>query len=166
MDLSAFAGFIGSISTTAELAKTGFAVRDAAKLEQVKAEFSERISRLAFEAAQLPTEHVALLQEKLDLERQVHQLQNQLDDFDRYELRELPTGALVYALKPTHQGEQPAHHICPRCRDVDHKKSILQPSQVGDTRGIRCTVCNAGFATEPPAPRPPRPRRTSRSIDF
>lgn len=164
MDLSAFTGFISSVQAVGQLAKASVEIRDAMKLQQVQLELGERINRLLAEAAQFQTAHVQLLQDKAQAHDRIRELQERIDAMGSYELQQTAAGTLLYAKKASDGDQQPAHYVCPRCWDVDGKKSILQPAQVGDARGLRCPACNTGFATEPPGPRPPRAHRISRGI--
>ncbi|MGL5344810.1 MAG: hypothetical protein ACRC9O_09445 [Plesiomonas sp.] len=66
----------------------------------------------------------------------------------RYELYQLPSGAMVYQLKLAHHNEEPYHQICAHCYGLK-RISILQPDAPHNGYKILvCSACNARILSE------------------
>jgi DNA-directed RNA polymerase subunit RPC12/RpoP len=70
-------------------------------------------------------EQMTLIQTIGNLEKQIADLETWETDKQEYEMKSLPSGSIVYSLKPEAQSAKPAHYICATCYD-HHKRSILQ----------------------------------------
>lgn len=97
-----------------------------------------------------------LKQQLLDLREEAIKAQDMENQFDRYELKETQTGAIVLSLKKTDTSGEPHHYICPTCQS-NGKKSILQ----GHEGWRKCNTCNAEYPFKPQTiMTAPRDRRT------
>lgn len=71
-------------------------------------------------------EHAAMLKTISDLEGEVVKAKDWSEERSRYELQEMDSGALVYALKDGEPRSGAEHKLCPNCFE-NGKKSILNP---------------------------------------
>ena len=100
-------------------------------------------SAIAANAAQ-----AMLIDEKRELEARLTRFERWDSEKDRYELKDVGGGVLAYAVKPSAQGAEPAHSLCPRCYQ-HREKSILQPESrsPGRTHHLVCHECGSDFVT-------------------
>lgn len=91
------------------------------------------------------TRYSDLLQSKDELLAKLKEYQDWSAKAANYELKKLPTGSFVQALKPSAQTGEPMHYICPKCFEA-HKKSVLQGVDE-EALLYRCPKCK--FETEP-----------------
>jgi hypothetical protein len=92
-----------------------------------------------------------------ELEKEVARLKAWDADKQRYERREVSRGVIAYVLKPSEQGIEPFHMLCPKCYH-DGKPSELQATQElrKGRRVHNCPRCGAKYelsgGTEPGPP--------------
>jgi len=96
------------------------------------------------------SEHQDLLQEVRALKAEIVQMKDWSADAERYEMKTVsPQGVVVYAIKPTEQGAEPPHELCPNCY-ANRKKSIMQPTPIVAPRVRRrihiCPSCQLELA--------------------
>lgn len=128
---------LGAFKTMLDIAKGLKDINDAATRNAAVIELQEKI--LAAQAQQ------ATLIERLgELERELAELKNWDAEKQGYELKDIGSGALAYALKETVLGAGSPHYICTNCYAQNHK-SILQPQQtnIGRWNFLICPRCDA-----------------------
>ncbi|WP_226779543.1 hypothetical protein [Oceaniglobus trochenteri] len=94
---------------------------------------------------------LSILDSLIELKKEVMEADRQLELQRSYEPFATAGGAIVLALKPNEDGNQPVHYICPDCAD-DGKRRILQPQGTGK----RCNPCEKFFPFDAPDDRPVR----------
>lgn len=72
------------------------------------------------------------------LEKELAALEAWSAEKERYELKDVGSGFIAYAVKEEKRGVEPPHHLCANCFDKG-EKSILQPSGMG--RYFETHVC-------------------------
>lgn len=151
MDIvSAFTTALATANSARSLISSAIDARDDTKRRAALAEANEQIFELVGKLMGAQLAQSELVQTKAALEARVAELEAHQRQAERYELQELASGALVYAYKEGVQPSEPPHRICPRCWDVDQKKSILQP---GFNDRLSCPQCQKGFPLKKPEPR-------------
>lgn len=93
---------------------------------------------------QLNTAHQgysALAKEKELLEAEVLKLKDMKAELSRYELKQLPPGTLVYALKETDQRGEPSHYICPTCYQRGKKSLLQEGEKINGQTPLKCHEC-------------------------
>lgn len=90
---------------------------------------------------------MALVQEVGELKAQIARFETWDAEKQRYDLQEIDSGVLAYRIKPSMQGSEPDHYICPRCYE-DRAKSILQAATRNPGRWAihMCPRCKTEFA--------------------
>ena len=83
-------------------------------------------------------EQSTLLQHLTELKDELKGLRDWEAEKQRYQLKELPPGILVYALKEQFMAEEPSHSLCPTCYQKG-KKSLLHSNEPGN--GIHRLTC-------------------------
>jgi hypothetical protein len=92
--------------------------------------------------------HTADIDRIRELEEEVIQLKAWDGEKDRYELKNVGHGAMVYALKPDKSTGEPPHWLCANCYN-QRKKSWLNPGSaniVSHQRDWDCPVCRSRFS--------------------
>ena len=129
----AFAG-LSALKTAFDLAKGLKDINDAANRNAAVIELQEKI----LGARQAQSELVERVEE---LEKENARLKEWQVERERYELKEIATGAFVYAPKDTMRGHEPMHWLCANCFQ-NGKKRFLQAHR-NDLRHIyhKCQEC-------------------------
>ncbi len=133
------AAAITSAKTALDLAKAAQQLSD---LNKVSAAVSEVYAKLmdATAVALVSQEKQSTLSNRVaeleDQLRQVEDFETQLQRYKLYEFAE--TKALVYALQPGMENDEPLHYLCATCVG-DRKKTILQPD--ADPKFLVCHRC-------------------------
>ena len=117
MVAEAFAA-LGGFKALLDVAKSLKDMNDASVRGRASVELLEKI--LAAQEAQ-----AALTGRVRELEEQMTRFERWESEKQRYELQDVGSGALAYAVKAGAQGTEPAHSICPDCYE-QRVKSILQ----------------------------------------
>jgi hypothetical protein len=116
-------------------------VRDGAKIEAAVSEIRSRLLEAQGSVFAANERLQKLQDENHRLHGEIATLRNWDREKDQYELQDLQSGALVYALKPNQTG--PDHSLCPNCFDQS-RKSILQKDKLdlGASERLVCFDCD------------------------
>jgi hypothetical protein len=126
---------LGALKSAFDIAKGLKDISDAALRNAAVIELQEKL--LSAQQAQS-----ALSQLVDDLEKEVADLKKWGADKKRYELAEVASGVLAYAIKEAVRGAEPEHHLCPDCYQ-NGQKSLLQREyrEVGRASLLVCHRC-------------------------
>jgi rubrerythrin len=130
-----------SLKASSDILAAMIGLRDAEALRSNTAKLlAETVKANSFAIAAQAAES-ALADRVRELEAQVREFEDWKAEKERYELVPLHDGALAYAIKPSMQGVEPAHYICPSCYQK-RVKSILQgvTYHLGGHQ-LKCPVC-------------------------
>ena len=129
-----FAG-LSAFKTMLDMAKALKDINDAAIRNTAVVELSEKI--IAAQVAQL-----TLIQRVDELEKEVAHFKTWETEKQRYDLKNVGLGALVYVLKPDARGAKPPHWICTNCYGSG-RASILLYGPLGKGMGLgwACPFC-------------------------
>jgi hypothetical protein len=143
-----FIASLGAVKTAFDLARGLKDINDAALRNAAVIELQEKI--LAAQAAQLD-----LVQRVNDLENDLARLKTWEAEKERYELKQVAPGAMVYVPKESLRGDEPIHWLCANCFQ-NGKKRFLQESR-GDASFVyhKCQECGGEIRIRKP-PSPPR----------
>jgi hypothetical protein len=91
-------------------------------------------------------EHQALLEKVSELKKEIARFETWEAEKKRYELRMLPPGIYVYALKTEAMAGEPFHRVCEKCFH-NGRKSILHNlgGDVGGGEHFHCHGCGTDF---------------------
>ena len=137
-----------SISTALEIAKSIHALTVDTAVSAKVFELQRVMSEIVQQLLASQSEQAALSRRIHDLEAQVARFENWDGEKQRYELKELAPGTLVYRTKPGMENGEPVHDLCPHCYQQG-VKSILQRS--GFAQGCvthTCPHCQTSFIGE------------------
>lgn len=126
MDITTISASIGSLKTLVSIAQSLIGMN---KDVAVNAKAAELLSAVTDVQTKLleAQQSMFLMQEELRLAKE--ELAKKAE-FNRYELVEPFPGTRLFRLKPAEkQGSEPIHYICPNCKDVLGKLSVLQESE-------------------------------------
>lgn len=152
VDISAISGVIQSLNAMRQISQAMLDIRDSAMMQGKAAE----LSKVAFEALERAFESQAaaaqLQEEKRALEAKLREFETWTAEKQRYELKEIGTGAFAYVVKDAMRGAEPVHWLCANCFQQG-KASILQITGMrgpfGDTQIWGCHACNAAIWIKP-----------------
>lgn len=145
---------IASLKAAGEIAQGLVSLRDTALIQGKVIELQGVILSAQSSAMSAQSDQSALLEKVRDLERYVASLEAWDAEKQRYELKEVRDGALVYALKEEAKGTEPAHYICVECYG-NRRKSILRQETwfPGRATVLVCDHCgSATYLTGMPEP--------------
>lgn len=126
VELTTISAAIGSVKTLYEI---GSSLLKADKDYEIKSKSVELMTAIADIQGKLiaAQQNMAEIQEELRLAKDEL---NRKAEFDRYEMFEPFPGTKIYKLKADKKTEsEPTHYICPNCKDVLGKKSVLQEGE-------------------------------------
>lgn len=128
---------LASLKTVSDLIGLTLRAKVDSAVTQKAIESQSAIISLQTAMLHLQSEHQSLLNEKVQLERQLAESFTWAEECQKYDLEEIDEGIFVYAPR----SGSPAHWLCTRCFQ-DKKKSILNRTG-SDSRGLifLCFVC-------------------------
>lgn len=139
------AGAFGTLKTASEITQGLLALKTDAAVSTKAVELNQVIFEMQQQLFAAQTDYAAVLSRIRDLEAEIAQFKDWEQEKQRYELYELTIGTLVYRIKPSMQGSEPVHHLCPNCYEQGIK-SILQYSAIKNLHSsYSCPRCKASF---------------------
>jgi hypothetical protein len=143
-DMLAIAQGLNAVKALTDIAKTMIGLRDSTKILETSVELNSKIADVQIALNTALAEQTTLIQTIHEHEEEIARLKAWDSEKDRYELKDLGSGSLVYMIKPDAQVSEPPHCLCARCYQ-DGKKRIMQntgefaPAHYG--RIWRCPDC-------------------------
>ncbi len=161
------AGWLDTITapfkTAREMSTQFVEVRDTVKFGEIKSKLQAEIMEAYDAAMKMREREAALIEENSALKSRVADLETRKAQLDRYELKKLPPGVFVRALKANVQPVEEAHYACDKCYG-DGKISPLNSILIHNgLETLRCNACGSDVKTGHYVP--PRPTQT-RGRDF
>lgn len=93
-------------------------------------------------------QQAALINRVGDLEKEVASLKAWEAEKQRYELKDIGNGNLVYSIKPEMQGAEPPHNLCANCFNQSKKRHLQTEYYfVGRARAYLCHDCGSRLYT-------------------
>lgn len=92
-------------------------------------------------------EQAAMLQEILALKREMADLKTSKTKLERYELKRLPPGVYVYALKDSEKGAEADHYACVKCFNEGKIMPMNHVVTFNGMETLRCSGCAADIKT-------------------
>jgi hypothetical protein len=135
------------LKTAREMSAQLVEVRDTLKFGETKAKLQAEIMAAYDAAMDMRQRETALIDENATLKRRVSELETRNAQLDRYELKQLPPGVFVRALKPNVQPVEASHYACEKCyRDgqIQPLDSILIHNGI---ETLRCNRCGSDVKT-------------------
>jgi polyhydroxyalkanoate synthesis regulator phasin len=149
VDMTMISGTMSALKAAGEITKLIIASRDANVVREKVIELQAQIFAAQQNALMAQSDQFTLLQRVSELEKQIADLEAWNTEKQRYELKRLRSGGLVYSLKADASGSEPPHEICAACYQRG-KKSILQkvpPNTARTALGMpstsRCPECKS-----------------------
>jgi hypothetical protein len=163
-DISAFAGALSSLKAAKDIAEAMIGLRDAQAFQSKLLEFQRKLIDANDSTLAAQQERAALLDRVSTLEKEVTNLKGWEAEKQRYELKEVASGANAYVVKESMHGAEPAHWLCANCFENGEKR-FLQAHR-NDVSYIyhRCQGCGGEIRILKPPP-PPRQTRANTRYD-
>jgi Zn finger protein HypA/HybF involved in hydrogenase expression len=133
---------LGSLKTALDIAKALWAISDAAERNSKILDLQRAIGDAQLSAINARAAHDDQVQQIRALEKEIARLKAWDGEKERYQLRQVGSGAFVYALKGTMANGEPAHWLCANCYQK-REKGVLQRSPASDNfrQIFTCPVC-------------------------
>jgi hypothetical protein len=155
VDISALASALSSLKAAKDIGEAMIGLRDAATFQAKLLEFQSKLIDANNAAFAAQDERVALLERVGALEEEIAHLRTWEADKERYELKEVGSGAFTYVLKEAMRGGEPIHWLCANCYQQG-KKRLLQAHGEGSSFFYHiCPDCS-GKINIPKPPTPPQ----------
>ncbi|MEE7478435.1 hypothetical protein [Methylobacterium hispanicum] len=148
-DISAIAGIVSSLKAATDISKAMLDLRDGALIQSKVIELQSAILEAQQNSFDARTEQYEMTERVRDLEKKLAASEAWGEEKQRYELKAIDRGAMVYALKPDSGSEEPAHWLCPSCFQRS-KKSFLQDSGRASDKSFtlwKCQDCKCQVQT-------------------
>lgn len=146
--MDAVAGAFSALKGAADITQGLLALKTDAAVTSKAVELNRIIFEVQQQLFTSQAEHAALQSKVRELESQVVNLKRWEQEKERYELYEFAPGTFVYRVKPSMQGTEPPHDICPNCYEKG-VKSILQKAGDEDSYPVHaCPHCGAKYLGE------------------
>ena len=118
-------GLLTAAGHVTNVAKTLVDAHDRVERDAVRLEMNEALVGLQGKIAEEQAAYSQLLESNEALKQKLKAYERWEQESARYELKEIASGILAYALKPSHASGEPSHWLCAACYN-ERKKSILQ----------------------------------------
>jgi Zn finger protein HypA/HybF involved in hydrogenase expression len=136
-----------SLKTALDIAKALWTIDNAAERSSKILDLQRAIGEAQLSAINAREAHSAQIDRIRDLEQEIVRLKAWDGEKERYELKNVWHGAMVYALKPSMSGGEPAHWLCANCY-TQGKKRFLQAIQHGVASTYwGCPECKSNIIT-------------------
>lgn len=145
VDMAALQGTISSLQFASKVLQAFRELSISLEVKTKVVELTEAILQAQTSALAAQSEQFAMVQRIRDLEEEVMRIKAWEEQKQRYQMVRPWSGvpALVYALKESCKGAEPAHWICAKCYD-DGRRTVLQPRY--DSRAyfyLLCPTCES-----------------------
>jgi rubrerythrin len=150
VDMTMISGAMSAMKVVSATAKAMVAIHDASVLRTKVVELNTQIQSAQSSALAALSDQFALLERVGKLEKEIADFKDWEREKQRYEMKRVQPGAVVYALKEQEQGTEPAHWICAACYQRG-EKSILQAGREHFQHDTEwpCPTCKAGIFVNP-----------------
>ena len=108
--------------------------------EELAVARTEMLGKLG-EVQQTVLELQTARQQITELEEQINRSRDWAGERERYTLKELGPGALVYAAKDALQGDGPAYALCAHCYDNEQRSTLQFADYESSLRVFECPRC-------------------------
>jgi hypothetical protein len=142
---------ITSLRSALDITKAMVGLRDAETFRSKSIELQGVILESLDKAIEAREAHAAQIDKVRALEVEVADLKTWAAERQRYELKQLELGVLVYMLRPQYRGSEPPHWLCPNCYGAS-KKSFFQATtrMEAGKRIYECHLCQGKIPAETP----------------
>jgi len=124
-DMGAISGLAASLTAAADITKGMVGLRDTTMVQDKVIELQGVILSAQSNALTAQSEQFSLLERIRALEEKVTGFEAWDTEKQKYELKQVHTGAFAFVLKPEASGGETPHWLCTTCYE-NNRKSILQ----------------------------------------
>ena len=129
---------LGAFKTMLDIAQTFRDLSDATARKAAVIELQEKI--ISAQSAQ-----AMLIQRVSELEAEMARMEKWETEKQRYQLKSLPPGVFVYALKPEKADGEPHHYICQNCYESGKKSHLHGSGNDYGAETFECRRCGSSF---------------------
>lgn len=152
--MDAISGALTSLHAAIEIAKVSFDAKVDSKTREKVAEMQMALAEALSSVVQARMDLQAARDAEHAATQKLLQYEQWADEKQRYQMLPLGPAGVVYALKASLKGDEPAHYLCANCYG-SNRKSVIQPSSTATgTPHWTCPTCRTalptGFRNHPP----------------
>jgi Zn finger protein HypA/HybF involved in hydrogenase expression len=140
--IDAINGMINGLKTAAEIVQGLLTLKIDSAVSAKATELNGVISDLRHKLFTIQTDHSTVLSRINALEAEIVRLKNWDEEKKNYELNELARDSFAYRVKPSMQGAEPPHNICPECYQQNVKSILQKHVSSGGARAFICPHCS------------------------
>jgi hypothetical protein len=141
-DMTLITGIAASLNGMKVMAEGLLATRDINAMGSKVAELNSKIIEAQNLIFRIQADRAADIDKIKELEDEVARLNDWNTEKQRYEMRQIASGAFVYSLKPAMANGEPLHSLCATCY-IRGKKSPLQSNGGSAVEILKCNECGA-----------------------
>ncbi len=144
-DMGAISGLAASLTAAADITKGIVGLRDTTIVQDKVIELQGVILSAQSSALTAQSEQFSLLERLRTLEEKVINFEEWDAEKQKYELKQVYSGAFAYVLKPEASGGEPPHWLCTTCYE-NNRKSVLQAQGLTSDRSFEkygCPTCRS-----------------------
>jgi predicted P-loop ATPase len=143
-DITAIAHALSSLKAAKDIAEAMIGLRDTAAFQGKLLEFQSKLIDANNAAFAAQDERSAMLERIGELEKEVARLKAWETEKQRYELKELRSGAFARSLKEEEASREPPHNVCANCYERGQKFILQQEIRFPGRASVAvCHGCGA-----------------------
>jgi hypothetical protein len=140
VDMSAIAGTVSALKGAVDITKAMIGLRDAQAIQSKVIELQGAIIAAQSSAFLVNEERTTLIQRVREFEQKIAALETWHAEKNRYHLKSIQTGVMVYALKEGMENGEEPHYLCPTC--YNHGKKMILQKETQDVGRVPMWVCH------------------------
>lgn len=130
-----------SLKSALDIAKGLNATNTQVQINDAKITLQQLILEAQMSLSSANEAQVASTKRIRELEEEITCLKAWDAEAERYELKNIYTGAVAYVLKPEAQGSEAPHWLCANCFTNKRKSFLQQQMQIQSTMIFKCPSC-------------------------
>ena len=149
VEITSIMSFVGGLKTASDITRSLIDMNVAGKVQGKIIELQSVILAAQSDALFAQQDQFALLERVRSLEKEIADLKSMGAEREKYELKQVSTGAFAYVPKPNTDVSEPDHWLCVKCFD-NGQKSILQKAGLSPDKNsaiYTCPSCGTKMAT-------------------
>lgn len=142
---------VQSLNALATLAKTAYSVSTQLEKDQLRIHLNEALLDMQGKLFAMQAKMGELAESESAAKANLLAYENWAAQADRYELKSLRAGIVVYTPKSDDQGTAPAYWLCPNCFEQKGKSYLTCDHPLMNLKDYKCARCKYSFkASESP----------------
>lgn len=141
IDIGSAAALVSSLKTAAEITKAIIGLHDASMIQDKVIELNGVIITAQSSALEANAAQFTLLDRVRELEEEIVRMKAWDVEKQKYELKQVHTGAFAHVLKPQASGGEPPHWLCTTCYQNGQKSILQAQGRASDSHSVELYGC-------------------------